>query len=191
LEAAHTANRLISAATAGDFERLRALVAGGADVNACDQFGDSVLTVSIGDPDNEDMSLRLAIANELLQLGADPCQTGEDGDGPLCVAAVRMDIDVLRLLIDAGARPNEESGWDPNMTLYDLALDSYFVRIWLMESDKPGIPEVPDEQDLGSEDTWLNFLDRMAVKYGKPRPSHLFFLRERGARTKSELDSQA
>lgn len=186
-----TTSELIAAARSGDFERLRALVAAGADVNACDEYGDSVLTASIGDPDNNDMSLRLAIARELLNLGADPCQTGEDGGGPLCVAGLRLDIDVLRLLMDAGAKPNEETGWEEGRTMYDLVAEDYWVRIWLLDAHTPGFPDGPNHEDLVTQDTWLNFLDRMAVKYDKPRPSHLFLLRERGARGMSELKSSA
>lgn len=103
---------LISAASSYDFERVRALVASGADVNGCDQYGETVLMAAIGDPDNSDASLRLAIARELLSLGADPCKTDDDRSGPICKAAVRMDTEVLRLLMDAGANPNDEAGWE-------------------------------------------------------------------------------
>lgn len=183
---------LISAVTAYDFERVRALVAGGADVNGCDEFGETVLMCAIGDPDNDDTSLRLAIARELLSLGADPCKTDEEGSGPICEAAVRMDTEVLRLLMDAGANPNDETGWEEGRTAYDLAAEDYYVRTWIGPGGFPlgseGLPEEPDANDLATQETWLAFLDRMAVKYGKRRPDFLFLMRERGARKFSELN---
>lgn len=144
---------LISAATAGDFERVRALVANGADVNGYDAFGDTVLMAAIGDPDNpNDSALCLAIARELLSLGADPCKTDAEGSGPICSAAVRMDTEVLRLLMDAGANPNNETGWEEGRTAYDLAADDYYIRTWIAADDIPfggeGIPEKPEASDL-------------------------------------------
>lgn len=191
-EAPPDVKALISAATAGDFERVRALVANGADVNGYDSCGDTVLMAAIGDPDNpDDTALRMAIARELLSLGADPCKTDAEGSGPLCEAAVRMDTEVLRLLMDAGANPNNETGWEEGRTAYDLAVDDYYVRTWISADDIPiggeGLPEEPGVSDLESHETWLAFLDRMAVKYGKRRPDYLFLLRERGARRASEL----
>lgn len=182
---------LISAATAGDFARVRSLVANGADINGCDNYGDTVLTAAIGDPDDDDTSLRLAIARELISLGADPRRTNEDGRGPLGAAAIRMDTEVLRLLMDSGADPNKEINRDDGLTVYDEAIDDYHVRVWLMEPKIPGLPEEPDEEALATQDTWLIFLDRLAVKYGKRRPDHLSLLRERGARTRGELREQS
>lgn len=186
---------LFSAATAFDLERVRELVARGVDVNACDEYGETVLMVAIGNPDNADSALRLAVARELLSLGADPRKTDEDGSGPICQAAVRMDTEVLRLLMDAGANPNDETGWDEGRTAYDLAVEDYYVRTWLSADDIPigseGLPEEPDAHDLETQDSWLAYLDRIAVKYGKRRPDFLFLMRERGARCMSELTSTA
>jgi hypothetical protein len=186
---------LIAAVTAYDFDRVRTLVAGGADVNCCDAHGETVLMLAIGDPDNADASLRLAMARELLNLGADPRKTDEEGSGPICEAGVRMDTEVLRLLMDAGANPNEETGWEEGSTAYDLAAEDYYVRTWIAAEDIPfggeGLPEEPDASDLETHETWLAFLDRMAVKYGKRRPDFLFLMRERGARKMSELTSSS
>ena len=191
MEADPKVDALISAATAGDFERVRSLVASGADVNGCVRNGATVLMEAIGDPDNSDTSLRLAIARELLSLGADPCKTDNEGSGPLCNAAVRMDTEVLRLLMDAGANPNNETGWEEGRTAYDLAAEDYYVSTWISAEDIPfgseGLPEEPDANDLATHDTWLAFLDRMAIKYGKRRPDFLFLMRERGARLAGEL----
>lgn len=182
---------LVAAATAGDFEHLRALVVNGADVNACDEHGETVLMLAISDPDNTDCALRLAIARELLNLGADPCKTDADGSGPICEAAVRMDTELLRLLMDAGAHPNDETGWEDGANAYDLAAEDYYVTIWIGGEDIPlggeGLPEEPTSNDLATHETWLAFLDRMAIKHHRRRPDHLFLMRERGARTSKEL----
>lgn len=185
---------LIAAVTAYDFDRVRKLVAGGADVNGCDAHGETVLMLAIGDPDNADASLRLAMARELLNLGADPRKTDEEGSGPICEAAVRMDTEVLRLLMDAGANPNDETGWEAGRNAYDLAAEDYYVDTWIgpggFAMGSQGLPEEPEPSDLATHETWLAFLDRMAVKYDKRRPDHLYLMRERGARGLKELQSK-
>jgi hypothetical protein len=47
-------------------------------------------------------------------------------------------------------------------------------------------PESPTDADKASEDSWLKFLDRLTIKYGKRRPDYLMLLRERGALTYAE-----
>jgi hypothetical protein len=182
---------LIAAVTAYDFDRVRTLVADGADVNGCDAHGETVLMLAVGDPDNTDASLRLAMARELLSLGADPRKTDKEGSGPICEAGVRMDTEVLRLLMDAGAHPNDETGWEDGANAYDLAAEDYYVTIWIGGEDIPlggeGLPEEPTSNDLATHETWLAFLDRMAIKHQRRRPDHLFLMRERGARTSKEL----
>lgn len=189
MDKARTAKALIDAATSCDFERLRALVASGADVNAFDADGVSVLTASVGDPHITEPSVRLAIARELLRLGADPCLLGECRKGPLTEAMLCMDTNLLRLLLDAGAKPNDEAGCDEGETLFDWALMDYEHDVWFMSAE--GLPDSPDNADQASPDNWLMFLDRMAVTHGKRRPDHLFLLRERGARRGIELNVPA
>lgn len=190
-EPSHNVNALVAAATAGDFERLRALVANGADVNGSDAHGETVLMRAISESDFHDSPPRLAIARELLSLGADPRKTDKDGAGPIVEAAMRMETELLRLLMDAGAHPNHETGWDSGSNAYDLASEDYYINTWIGEGGFPtigeGIPEEPSASDLATHETWLFFLDRMAIKYGKRRPDHLFLMRERGARTSKEL----
>jgi Ankyrin repeats (3 copies) len=184
---------LISAVVAYDFERVRALVAEGADVNGTDEAGDTVLMCAVGDTDNDDPLLRLAMVRELLSLGADPCKRHEDGSGPLCEAAARMDTEVLRLLMDAGAHPNDETGWEPGRNAYDLAAEDYYIDTWIgpggFSANGRGLPEEPGPGDVATPEAWLGFLDRMAVKYSKRRPDHLYLMRERGARGVAELKS--
>jgi len=192
MDNARTAKALIDAATAGDFERLRALVASGADVNAFDADGVSVLTACVGDPHITEPSVRLAIARELLSLGADPCLLGECRKGPLTEAMLCMDTNLLRLLLDAGAKPNDEAGCDEGETLFDWALMDYEHDVWFMTAEGfEGAPDSPSDTDRASADAWLMFLDRMAVKHGKRRPDHLFLLRERGAQRGIEINVPA
>lgn len=187
-----TAQALIDAATACDFECLRAMVASGADVNAFDADGVSVLTASVGDPHITEPSIRLTIARELLSLGADPCLLGDSRKGPLTEAMLCMDTDLLRLLLDAGAKPNDEAGCVEGETLLDWALMDYEHDVWFMSAEGlEGAPDSPSETDRASADAWLMFLDRMAVKHGKRRPDHLFLLRERGAQRGIELNAPA
>jgi len=185
---------LIAAATAYDFERVRSLVAAGADVNGRDEFGETVLMLAISEADNEDKSLCLAMVRELLSLGADPCKKAKYGSGPICEAAVRMDTELLRLLMDAGANPNDETGWEAGRTAYDLAAEDYYVDTWIgpggFPVDSKGLPEEPETSDLVTPEAWLDFLDRMAVKYNKRRPDHLYLMRERGARGLKELQAK-
>lgn len=186
---------LVAAAAAGEFERLRALVANGADVNSCNQYGATVLAETICETEFHESPLRLAIARELLTLGADPRKTDGDGGGPISEAVLRMDTELLRLLMDAGAHPNHETGWEPGHNAYDLAAQDYYVTTWLGGPDVPlgreGLPEEPTPNDLVTHEAWLEFLDRMAVKYDKRRPDYLFLMRERGARTSTELAEAA
>ena len=43
------------------------------------------------------------------------------------------------------------------------------------------LPEQPTDIDSATTDSWLAFLDCLAVKYGKPRPACLQLLRKHGA----------
>jgi hypothetical protein len=50
------------------------------------------------------------------------------------------------------------------------------------------LPEKPTEAEQTSEDLWLLFLERLAVKYGKRPPDYLRVLRDYGAKTKREFE---
>ncbi|MCU0427579.1 MAG: hypothetical protein MUF71_18350 [Candidatus Kapabacteria bacterium] len=45
----------------------------------------------------------------------------------------------------------------------------------------------PREADTATPDTWLHFLNRLAVKYKRRRPDYLVSLRVFGAKTMREL----
>ena len=67
------------------------------------------------------MHRQTAVTNMLLDLGADPNATGTGGTTPLADAALKGDLDDVRVLIAHGARPNaiSQAGTQP---IHDAAL---------------------------------------------------------------------
>ena len=118
-----------------------------------------------------------------LDEGADPRDTDENGHGPLYFAVLEDNPDVLRLLLEHGADPNTVV--DDGYTIYDFASMDYSCE--MVRYEWPGHLT---EKDLLSEDSRLHALDRLAVKYGLPRPECLLVLREFGARRMNELHPQ-
>ena len=111
-------------------------------------------------------------------------------------AILNMDTEMMRILLDAGADPNEllrillGPGTDPagvgidsmEESLYEWAEFAYRYEVW---SNK--LPDGAIAAAGTNRDAWLHYLDRLAVKYGKRRPDHLLLLRQRGALSMSEL----
>jgi ankyrin repeat protein len=87
---------LLDAAESGDVAAARALIAGGADVNARSGDGTSALHWATYRGD-------AALVEALLAAGADPSVRNDYGSTPLIEAAVVGDVDILRALLDAGA----------------------------------------------------------------------------------------
>src|SRR5262249_41622117 len=99
-------------------EVLRLLVEGG-DINEGNWYGTLLrraMLVFEAHPRLHDL------VGELLRRGADPARLVERS-GPLFAAVIIRDTDVLRMLLEAGAQPNEE--WDPPESLYDWAEFDY------------------------------------------------------------------
>ena len=179
---------LINAAERGDIAAIRAQVAGGFDLRATDRFGESVLAVVISNLEvvvDIPAPHRYEVVCALLELGFDPNQLDTDRAGALTEAMLAMDTEMLRLLLDAGARPNDASGFFPGDTLYEWAEIGYLFHVWNVN----GVPEEEEltESDRATVDNWLTWMDRMALKYNRRRPDHLILLRERGAKTRQEL----
>jgi len=168
---------LQSALIETDLERAAELLRAGVDINARDQNGDSVLEDVISFVD--DVAERRTVVTFMLDHGADPRLVAPDGAGPLFAAVIAQDREVLRLLLDHGADPNREN--EGSETLYDWAEFDYRYETYEMK-----LPEEPKDEDNKSEEAWLQFLDRLAIKYNKRRPDYLFLLRERGALTSAE-----
>jgi len=87
---------------------------------------------------------------------------------------IEYDADVMRLLLENGADPNRE---------HDIAESLFDWAEWHYRNDEYDLelPEQPTDIDSATTDSWLAFLDCLAVKYGKPRPACLQLLRKHGA----------
>ncbi len=161
-----------------NLERAAELLHAGADINARDWQGEPLLSKII-QPINGDANRR-KVVSFMLDHGADPRLIGPDNTGPLFSAVLAMDTEVLRLLLDHGADPNREE--ELGETLYEYAEFDYRYETYDLN-----LPEQPTDAENESAAAWLQFLDRVAIKYGKRRPDYLFLLRERGALTTAEL----
>ncbi len=93
------AKSLHEAAAAGDIERVKKLVAEGADVNAKDEKGSTPLHFAASEGHEE-------IVRFLLAHDADVNASGYGGGTPLLAAIFRDNVDMVRLLIDKGANCN-------------------------------------------------------------------------------------
>jgi ankyrin repeat protein len=176
--------QLMNAASVCDLNSIREIVEQGFDLSTVVD-GEFILDQVIGD-----LGVAMGqiepplydVVKLLLVLGANPNQQDEEGSGALTEAMIAMDTEMLRVLLDAGARPNDFSGFGSSETLYDWADTDYQFHIW-------DINKFPETHEYINEEEWLKWLDYMAVKYNKRRPDHLFLLREYGARTSSELST--
>lgn len=179
-----TREQVSDAAYAGDLQLLREYAVQGADLNEI-KSGDALLEDVVSALCNDDKAYRYEVVKLLMSLGADPNVLGEDRSGPLVPAMLGMDTDMIRILLEAGADPNKVAGFTEDETLYDWAEFDYRYEVYdLCE------PEQPSAEDRQNENTWLQYLDRMAVNHDKRRPDHLFLLRQSGARTAEELKKQ-
>lgn len=185
-DAADPIRSIVGSACAGDPESIRRLVRSGIDLTCLDQFGNTLLEVVIAQMAFFPDAPRYKVVAELLRCGADARQHNTDGYGPLYSAVLNMDTDMIRILLDAGADPNAEKMDSESESFYDWAEFDYRYEIWSVNP-----PEKAIDADRSSEDAWLAYLDRLAVKYGKRRPDHLQLLRRRGALSMAELRQRA
>jgi len=170
---------LLGALYTADLDRATELLAAGADLNVRVGF-DTLLSQVISAIRSEH---RLPVVRFMLAHGADPRLLGDNGLGPLFAAVYVLDTEVIRLLLDHGADPNREHNGDGE-PLYDWAVSDYRDEVFNVH-----LPEPPTKADRANADTWLAYLDRLAVKYGKWRPDHLILFRSRGALTWKEQDA--
>jgi ankyrin repeat protein len=158
-------------------ERAEELLCAGANINSYTEFGESLLDDIILRINDE--IHRCAVVRFMLEHGADPRLLTDEGGGPLFSGVIQQDTEVLQMLLDHGADPNREH--DMGEPLYDWA-EFHFRNDYF----DLNLSEKPSASDETSADAWLQFLDRLAMKYGKRRPDFLFLLRERGALTYNE-----
>lgn len=182
-----TFNALLAAAERGDIGAISAQVATGFDVHTTNAHGESVLSMLLSNlvTDEENpASHRYEVVRALLALGFDPNQLDPERAGALTEAMLGRDAQMLRLLLEAGARPNDVSEFFPEDTLFDWAMIDYLFETWNI--NETPFAELTDS-DNASVDQWLAWIDRMAVKHHRRRPDCLLVLREHGARTRVEL----
>ncbi|MGN8158871.1 ankyrin repeat domain-containing protein [Salinisphaera sp. RV14] len=161
----------------------------------------------------------LVLLRKLLQNGVDPDTVSESGEGLIRLACTAWETnqfpaDTVRLLLEAGAKPNHPSGGgcemmaaifngrfevvelllryganpnshvDGSETIYELAEFDYRYEQYGLT-----LPEEPTEQEKSDEDAWVAMLVRLAGKYAKRSPQELLTLRAYGAKTIIELNS--
>lgn len=171
---------LLAAIAARDKATALALIEAGADLSGHDKTGETILSNAIFL--TEDPQDRLELVRALLAHGADPRLLNVDGTGPLLECINYNDDRVMRLLLEAGADPNVIlDGEEP---LYDYTQCDYEY-----ESYGGSLPERGTEADRATVESWIDFLDRLALKHERPRPTMLYLLREFGARSWSEEES--
>ena len=93
---------LHEAVVAGDLDRVRVLIASGADVNTVDGDGTTALHWAAHHDDVES-------GQELLAAGADPTRANQFGAQPIALASENGSAKFIQLLLDAGANPNTSS----------------------------------------------------------------------------------
>ena len=104
------ATPFVRAAQSNDLTLMRLLLEEGADPTIATSFGDTALTAAAGigwvDGVTHEWSPEqsLEVVRLLLELGLDPNHTNGDFRTPLMAAALKGRSDVIRLLLDSGAR---------------------------------------------------------------------------------------
>ncbi|BFP42804.1 hypothetical protein FGF1_36490 [Flavobacteriaceae bacterium GF1] len=118
---------LLYAVRIGDFDRVKELIAKGADVNLVQEGEGTALVMAI-------RQNRLQIARYLLEKGADP-NLGTNSDGhPLWLAARNGDIELVELLVSKGVDVNKKFPGDGSALIQaskngDLAMAKALVRL--------------------------------------------------------------
>ena len=107
---------LIEAVQSGSLPAVRRMLAMGVPAGAVEGDGDTPLCAA----------LRLGmgdIAVELLDHGADPTACGRDGQSPVALASLRRHPKALKMLLNAGAKPNVIIATPVSPAVLDLVND--------------------------------------------------------------------
>ena len=167
---------LNEAVVAGNIPAIAAALASGADVNFCDHLGQTpliyVLRCWCEDPDLMEQQ-RLSVVRFLVEHGASVNPTG---DRPLLYSSFGWYDSIFEYLLSCGADPNPPMD-DDFETLFEWL-------IWEWRSDFFDVDE-PEGSQEGEDD--VDWLSRIAAKYGKPQPRILQMLKAAGGKRYAEL----
>ncbi|MBW7863228.1 MAG: hypothetical protein H3C30_02310 [Candidatus Hydrogenedentes bacterium] len=175
-----TAKEIWDAGWAGDVDKLRQLAAEGADFNEQDEEGNTPFNTLATNLCAWRKPFRYDVVSVLLECGADPNITDNDGEGALTTAMLSVDVPMLRMLLEAGADPNKFQGYDESESFLDWGIWDYELLHCQSCTEKP------TEEEQKDVDLMLAFLERVATKYNCLPPEHLLLLRSFGARSKEE-----
>jgi len=175
--------KLSKAACENDLATIHELIDAGFDKESIDEYGEPLLSDIVFNLLEGLKPFRYDMVKSLIDMGFNPNHFDSDGSGPLTQAMLSMDVEMLDVLLDAGAKPNETAGFKAGEKIYDWATFDYVYQIW--GGNK--FPEQPTENALADEDFWLLWIDRLAIKHQRRRPDYLLLLRKYGARTSVEL----
>jgi len=173
---------ILQAAFKGDVALLRELAHRGADFNQSDPGEWTLLEEAVLNLCVDVEPFRYVVVRALLELGADPNMHDDEGGSPLTTPTIRMDTEMLQILLEAGADPNKIGGFWEDESFYDWAERDYGFDALPRE-----LPEEPTEDDMKDAESWLSFCDRLAIKHNYRRPDHLFLLRRYGAKSMAEI----
>lgn len=168
---------LNDAAVEASVEAARALVKAGADVNGMEDVndrgrGETALSDAILSGNHDDEARRLAFVKELVTLGADVNAINDDGNPPLYDAARTNNIDVTRVLLDAGADVavrTDDSSTALHRCAYSDERHELLQLLWGAWTEKRG----------GADKALATELAELAVLYDAPR--NAAFLLEQGS----------
>lgn len=121
--------RLSQAASNGDLSGVAAALAGGADVNARGQFGDTALNEAAENG-------HLEVVQRLVEAGADIENKGGADKTPMMNAAFAGHLSVVRFLLSKGARVNDDllSSLQLKVNILIENAEAGFVRPEAMEA---------------------------------------------------------
>ncbi len=169
--------KLSKAACTNDLETINVLVNAGFDKKSIDEHGEPILSDIVFNLLEDLAPHRYEMVRLLIDMGFSPNHLDSEGSGALTHAMLSMDAEMLQVLLEGGAKPNETSGFKEGETLYDWAAFDYVYQIW--GGNK--FPEEPSKNALVDEDSWLLWIDEIAMKHQRQRPDYLLILRKYGA----------
>lgn len=138
----------------------------------------SPLEVAINSFDDDGQ--RLEAVSSLLSAGADGTGAAGTAEQLLSSAYWKKDAVVMKLLLDQGADPNRLMSC--GQVIYDHVEVDYRLQQYDLE-----VPIAPSAADVDSEQSWLEFLERIAELLGTEPPMMLRLLWDHGARPRVPL----